>query len=418
MAVSFPLKKSSFLKITALLFPVFFIYGIAGLAPSCLGAAEDSPLTTDISGYAKTLNTFYQSSGVTPDTIRNPSAGGERGEKLFDSLERIRLKLRSAYHFNLNQRILLKIDYDHQANFGSGVGGNDFRYNQEIAERQQFLDLRQTFAEQKGAFYGQRFYRAVAVYENSWFSASAGRQQIPWGVAHFFTPTDLFNPYNPTQIETDERSGVDALSLTTNPIRGIKSQWVYTPRGAALHPQRFFSRISKEIQGYEVGLINGIIHRDYAAGFDVSGNIKESAVRTELLFRAANQERNFIKWTVNADYNFPHNIYGLLEYHFNGEGRRRPQHYQRDRFARGEIQQMARNYLAAVVGKDLTSLLRFENRTIFNMDDVSFYVRPELRYEFLSNTLLTLAAQIYAGGKQDELGQPENLYFAELKRTF
>ena len=79
---------------------------------------------------------------------------------------------------------------------------------------------------------------------------------------------------------------------------------------------------------------------------------------------------------------------------------------------------MARNYLAAVVGKDLTSLLRLENRTIFNMDDASFFFRPELRYEFLSNTLLTLAAQIYAGGKQDELGQPENLYFAELKRTF
>lgn len=237
-------------------------------------------------------------------------------------------------------------------------------------------------------------------------------------MGHFFTPTDLFNPFNPTQIELEERDGVDAVSFTTKNYRGIRSQFVFTPQGRQLHPSRYLGRIWKDISGYEIGILGGRIKRDNAVGFDFAGNIKDSAVRGELLFREAEGEKNYLKLTANADYNFPHNIYALLEYHFNSQGEGDPNAYQIDRLIRGDIQQVARNYAALLLGYDITPLLRFENRLILNMDDASLFIRPELQYEIGSDFLVTLASHLFLGANKDEYGRPKNLFLGELTYSF
>ena len=280
------------------------------------------------------------------------------------------------------------------------------------------MDLSQTLIEKDNVFYEHKLHRASVVYETPVFDVEAGRQQIPWGVGHFFTPTDLFNPFSPTQIELDERDGVDAANFTLKDMEGFKTQIVYTPPGKQLHPQRILGRISRDIQGYEVGILGGRVKRDYAVGLDAQGNIKDSAVRGELLYREAKLEKDFVKFTVNADYNFPYNIHGLLEYHFNGQGRRNTRAYQLDRLVRGEISSLGKNYLALSLGHDITSLLRFEYRTIYNIDDTSFFLRPELQYELTSDLLLTAGAQLYLGANDDEFGRPKNLFFGEAKYSY
>lgn len=391
---------------------------LAVLLPAWVFAQETPFFTSDFSGYVKSLNFFTRTTGLTPEAQDSPLALAESRESVFSTLERLRLKVRSTFNFNERHRLKAKVDYDHQPYFGSFVATGDFRIARNLSENRQFLDLSQTLVEDNDAFYEHRLYRASLEYENDYFSLEVGRQQIPWGAGHFFTPTDIFNPFSPTQIELEERDGVDAVNLMTKQYHGYELQLIYTPRGKELHPYRYMGRLSRDIKGYEVGLLGGRVLRDYVYGFDLQGNIKNSAVRGEFLFREADEEKDFIKFTVNADYNFPHNIYGLLEYHFNGQGRRNRNAYQLDRFLRGDIQQMAKNYLAAMVGHNLTPLLRFENRTIFNMDDASFFVRPEFRYEWHSNLLLTLASQLYLGGPGEEYGRAENLYIGEMNYSF
>lgn len=390
---------------------------LAALFPVWVFAGE-LPLNTHISGYVKTLNFFTRTTGLTPEVPDNPFAIREKNESLFSNLERIRLKIKSSFDVTETSRVSLKIDYDHGVSLGSFVGSGDFRIAKRQSEERQFLDLSQDLVENEDGVYEHRLYRASVLYENDFLSAEVGRQQIPWGVGHFFTPTDLFNPFSPTQIELDERDGVDAVNLIAKDFGDMKWQFVYTPRGRSLHPERYLGRISKDISGFEVGILGGRIRRDHAAGFDFQGNVKNSAVRGEFLFREADAEKDFIKFTLNADYNFPHNVYGLLEYHFNGQGRRSEDDYQVDRLIEGDIQQLAKNYLAMLLGYNITPLLRFENRAILNMDDTSLFLRPELRYELRSNVLLTLAAQLYCGGPGDEYGMPENLYIGEMNYSF
>ncbi|MCM8775299.1 MAG: hypothetical protein NC930_02960, partial [Candidatus Omnitrophica bacterium] len=326
---------------------------VAGfLIPAFVSASESGRMKINFFGYLKTFNFLTRTSGLTPELVDNPLAGAERGENIFNTTERVRLKPRANFEISDTQRVEAKIDYDHQVYFGNFVGSGDFRIARKQSEERQFLDLGETLVEDEDGFYEQRLYRASVLYHTEWFELEIGRQQIPWGVGHFFTPTDLFNPFSVTQLELDERDGVDAINVTSKRIKDFKIQGVYTPTGGQLHPQRYLGRISRDFNGYEFGLLGGRVKRDHAAGFDIAGNLDDSSVRGEFLYREADDEKDFVKFTVNADHNFPHNIHGLMEYHFNGQGRRDPNAYQIDRQIRGEILQLGKNYLALLLGHD------------------------------------------------------------------
>lgn len=398
------------------------VIGILALGLAWAGCSGNSMIPkTKFSGYAKSLNFYTRTTGLSPETADNPAIKSDKHSDVFDSMERFRLKSRTEIPAGEGRRVSVKIDYDHQANFGSFVHTGDFRIARNQVENQQFLDLSHTLANGRAALYEHRLYRASTAYEGGDWAVEVGRQQIPWGVGRFFTPTDLFNPFNPTQLEPEERDGVDAANgvfYNPNKLMGVRGQFVYTPRGRRTHPQRFAARVSKDKGGYELGLLGAQIHRDQAFGFDIAGNVKSSAVRGEFLFRQADLESDFIKFTLNADYNFPHNIYALAEYHFNGQGRHRTTNYQMDRWIYGDIQQLARNYAALSLGYDVTPLIRFENRAILNMDDVSSFIRPEIRYEIRQNLLVTVASEFFLGGPTDEYGLPCNVVLSELRFNF
>ncbi len=396
----------------------FLIAIVSMLSSSSVSAQEPESFSAGISGYVKSFNFLTRTSGFSPEVMDNPLGRSSEEDTVFLNFDRLRLKNRFQYNLSGNQRLLLKIDYDQKTNFGSFVSTGDFRIAQRQVEERQFLDTSQTFIERNSVFYEHELYRAAIAYESPEFDLEIGRQQIPWGVGHFFTPTDLFNPFIPIQLELDEREGIDAANVVLKNMMGMKTQIVYAPPGKQLHPQRYLARVSRDVEGFEISMLGGRVKRDWAAGFDVAGNVKDAVVRGEFLYREARLEKDFIKFTVNAEYNFPYNVLGLLEYHFNGQGRRDPDDYQIDRQIRGEIQNVGKNYSAAMLGRDMTSLIRVENRVIYNMDDTSFFIRPEVQYEFQPNWLLTLGAQIFAGGGSDEFGDPQHIYFCEVKYSF
>ncbi len=388
------------------------------LRPFSNSAFGFSALNPEFSGKVKTLNFFTQTTGFTPEQAYDMTAGAERGEHVFDSMERARLKFRLPLQFDDTKGLDIRIDYDHEAHFGSFVHTGDFRLSQKMREDRQVLDLSQRMVDERGAHYLHRLYRASAKFTSERFDVEVGRQQIPWGKGHFFTPTDVFNPFNPTQIELEERDGVDAVNVTARLPEGFKGQFVYTPRGRRLHPQRIMGRLSRDIEGYEFGVLGGRYWRDHIVGADLEGNLGDAVLRGEGIFQESDESRNFFKYTVNMDYNFPYNILGLVEYHFNGEGKRKRKDYQFQRFLIGDIRQMARNYGAVFIQHDFNALWKAGNRVIMNMDDSSFFIRPELQYEAVTNLYLMASAQLMLGNKGDEYDQGQNLYLGEISYSF
>jgi hypothetical protein len=396
-----------FLITILLLKPVsaFPAFGLKGFDPS-------------VSGELKSLNFFTMTTGLTPELATDPTAMAERGEMVFRNMERARFKVRAPYQIDDDRHISIKIDYDQQTEFGSFVSTGDHRLMEKWSEERQFLDLSQTLVERESVRYLHRLYRASVIYRDKYYSMEIGRQQIPWGRGHYFTPTDVFNPFSPTQIELEERDGVDAVNLTTSEWHSLKGQLVYTPRGKRLHPQRIMGRISHHLQDYELGLLGGRYRDDHVIGFDAEGNFGDAALRAEGIFQEAEHERNFFKYTVSLDYNLPKNFLVGGEYHYNGQGDRERSDYDLPRFVSGEIQQVAKNYGAFLIQHDLTPLWTVANRLIMNMDDVSFFVRPEIQYEAGNNFILTAAIQLFLGNNQDEFGRGQNLYLIEAKYSF
>jgi len=397
--------------------PIFVAWYLVFVVPLSEAFPVDK-VTTQISGYVKSFNFVTRTSGFVPELVDPPFALGEENETVFSSLERLRLKLRMMYQIDEGSTFFTNLEYDHQANFGSFVGTGDMRLARKQAHDRQFLDLSQSFVESEHGIYEQRLYRGTIGYANEKVRVEVGRQLIPWGLGHFFTPTDLFSPFNPTQLELDERDGVDAVNVIIKSIKGVKGQFVYTPGGRQLHPQRYLVRLSRDVKQYEVGVLGGRVKRDHVIGFDLQGNVKDSGLRGEFLFREAATEKDFVKFVINMDHNFSNNIYALAEYYFNGQGRRDSDDYQIDRWVRGEIQQLGKNFAGVMLGYDVTPLWRLEQRTIYNLDDTSFFVRPEMQFEATSNLLFTAGAQLYLGESDDEFGEPSHLYLSEVKFSF
>jgi hypothetical protein len=372
-----------------------------------------------VSGYLKSLNTATRSTGLQPLMAHNPIAVGEKGEDLFISTNRARLKFnwekdQPAEPFNQFKAV---VEYDHQMQAGSFVNSNDYLIIRKNIEDRQGIDLSGTLVDDDGFVYEHSLYRGYISAKTDLVDFDLGRQQIPWGVGRFFTPTDVFNPFNFSQVEWDERQGVDAVNLKKR-VGDYKINYVYTPRGKRLHPSRHMAKITRDIQGYEVSLLGGTIAKNEAIGYDLQGNVGDAVLRSEFIFQNAENEKDFAQFLIDMDYRFKNGVYALLEYYYNGRGKSDSRDYEISRAVRGEIQEMGRNYLGMELGYDITPLLRIENRTVLNLDDLSAFNRVELRYEINQELIMRVAGLFDMGDSDDEFGAKQNAYFVELQKYF
>ncbi|MBI4597677.1 MAG: hypothetical protein HY737_04655 [Candidatus Omnitrophica bacterium] len=379
--------------------------------PSVVSATKKS---WSMSGYVKTLNLWTRATGNNPDVADNPLAATEGGEDLLASVNRTRLKFR----WRPEDFFTAAVDYDQEVWLGSFAGRGDAKLLRRHAEQRQFLDLSQTFVDDGGAFYEHSLHRAYASLRSEMVNVDIGRQQIPWGVGRFATPTDVFNPFDTTRIELEERDGVDAVNTRFMFPQVGELNVVYTPRGERLHPNRWMVRGSKDILGYEAGLLGGRVGRAGALGGDLAGNIRQAALRGEFLFENPAGEKHFFQYTLNTDYNFSNGIYALLEYHYNGRGKTDAKAYELARALRGDLQLLARHYLGLELGYDVTPLIRIENRSLVNLTDGSFLSRFELKDSLKDNLVLKVVADTVWGSTTDEFGAKESLYFLELQYFF
>lgn len=397
---------------------------VAFPAPALAGE-EFTEKPIKVSGNLRTLNVLSNSTGLYP--VASPLATNsapKRGSDLFTSADRARINMEwKAYLESLRQgegsapAIGAHVEYDHQVYAGSAVSRPDFRGIKRVQYERQWLDLSQSIVEENGVLYEHSLYRAYLSFRSDALDVDIGRQQIPWGVGHFVTPTDVFNPLSITSLEPEERDGVDAVNTTLR-LGDLKINYVFTPRGRRLHPIRHGVRVSGDIRGFEVGGVGGTEGRDEFIGYDIAGNVGDAVVRHELLYHTAEIGKSYVGSAVNVDYNFNNGLYALMEYAFNGRGESRKVDYPVLQLANGEIQHLGRHYLGLGLGYDITPLIRVEDRTFINLNDDSFYNRLEFKWSLRDDLMLEVGAIVMIGNQTDEFNRYGNLFYQELKWFF
>lgn len=261
--------------------------------------------------------------------------------------------------------------------------------------------------------------RAFLRVEGLSYRLTVGRQRIAWGSGRIWNPTDLFNPLNPAAFDRIERDGADLISL----------KWYHGPFSdleVVFQPQKHFDKASAALRyhthfgQYDVALMSGLFERRWVLGGDFAGNLGQAGVRGEWLLATASggAAHPFLKWILGIDHQLNPKLYGLLELHYNGEGRRSPAEYQLDRLLRGEILNLNRWYLFARLAYQLHPLLAVNFNWNANLVDGSGFLNSGLQLSATANLDLTLAVQATYGDPLEEYWYYPTALFFQLIRYF
>jgi hypothetical protein len=224
-----------------------------------------------------------------------------------------------------------------------------------------------------------------------------GRQRVAWGTGRIWNPGDLFNPINPASFFK-----ITDLTLVYNPLdEGREDNAGF----------RFRSNYGT----YDLALLGGYFDERYVIGGDFAGNLLTAGLRGEGIISAntENLSSNYVKYILGIDYQFSAKLYSLLEYQYNGQGSRNTAGYDLAALFKGEIINLAKNYIFVNAAYQLNPLLN----TIFaynaNLDDRSGFVTLQATFSLKSNLDLGAGAQLTWGGEFSEYWYYGNSLFLQ-----
>ncbi|MCK4384737.1 MAG: hypothetical protein KAW16_05385 [candidate division Zixibacteria bacterium] len=333
-------------------------------------------------------------------------------ERYFLDLNRLRLQPTARHGENL----VFRLELDNQFLLGDYLKTKEFKSIKKLPART-YLDIDKTVIDDENLYWKIIFYRAFLSYYSDWVDVSIGRQRFAWGTGKFFNPTDLLNPYNPTQIERQERVGTDALSLDFHLGTVTKSTIVYAPQ-STWRNSSLAGRFKTTVKSYDLSFLFGKFGSRKTFGFDFYGYVGDEGMYAEGAYNWNENSSDFFSFVFGGEYTLPNGLYLNGEYFYNGGGKRKTKDYDWDRFFSAEILALSQDYLSLGLGYDITPLWRLENYTIINLKDQSLFTAPNVSYSVTSDLFLDFGIQFFMGAGQDEYGTPSNVYYLQLQYFF
>ncbi len=285
-------------------------------------------------------------------------------------------------------------------------------YNDQVA----ILDLSSDIGEDDEISARNRIDRLWANYATESFVVRAGRDAITWGNGLTFQVLDLYNPFGITEIDKDYKTGQDLLYAQWLYSSGADTQLLIVPRRdvatnsiesnsssyAVKHRFRY-ARVDIDLLGsmhYDEKVFGGGVAVSAAeAVFRLDLSVVDLADGDQVMSLVSNIDRSWIF--------FGKNMYGFIEYFFNGLGET-PERYtslERDlatRLVRGELFTIGRNYLTVGLRLELTPLLNLYQNTIHNLQDESGFYQLRFAYDITENALLLSGFNLAFGPSDSE----------------
>ena len=326
-------------------------------------------------------------------------------------LNRLRLEVRGRPADWLG----FEVQYDNEALLGSYLDTAQFA-QLKAARATTYWDLEGNYVDSQSLLLRHRVHRSFVSLNTAAVDATLGRQRIAWGSGRMWNPTDLFNPYNPAQLERNERTGVDAVLVDKNFSALSRLSFAYAPQRNA--PASRAVRYRTNFASMDMALMAGEFRDTRVAGFEFSGRIGDAGVYGEAAHTRPKAGDAFARGVLGAEYAFANTLTIGAEYYWNGEGRTQRSRYDFVRMFAGEIQNVAKHYTGVHLKYDVTPLLRSENHLILNHDDASRFLAFNLVYSLSSNWDAAAGMQLFSGDTDSEYGRFHNVYYAYLQRFF
>jgi hypothetical protein len=371
------------------------------LAPAAI--AEESIATETavikFSGYYKNL--FVDSETVFPP-----------GDRYILDLNRLRLELGG----NIARNVAVDVQYDNELLLGSYLHTAQFRLQKDLATGQ-YWNLTNNYAEGNSYYAVQSLYRANVTLSSDTTDMRIGRQRIAWGTGRFWSPLDILNPFSPTQLERDERVGVDAalIEYKVGPLSRLSA--VYAPQHAAGQSSAAL-RWHGNVAATDYSVVAGRFQGDRVVGLDVAGQLRDAGVRGEVTYTHPQPGASFWRGLIGFDYAFPNTLTLTGELYYNGAGATNAQEYDFAALFAGRIQNVARPYFGGYAGYEVTPLIKWTNYLVANLDDHSRYYSPAITYSLRTNLDWSVGIQLFGGKAASEYGNFKDTYYSYVQWYF
>ncbi len=414
-----------------------YVYFLTALALSCLPAGIQPSVAADwatsLPGhFGGHLKISGQLSHLPDDALL--AAGG--GRTLRDGIGELRLTWR---HDFLD-------DFSFTVHYENLVSGGDSRSQQQAVGKslphlsdtaffddgvpeddRRLFDLTGQLDEGNNRIWYHRLDRIFLSWRSGPVDIRAGRQAVTWGNGLVFNPMDLFNPFSPTDVVRDYKTGDDLLSVEINgtsrnlhllyvPRRNPadhKISWDHSSLAAKYH---FY------LAGLEMDLMAGKHYRDMVVGTGLTGYLGPAAWRLDsvltipddddALWSGEKDHRADLSLIANIDRSwfwFKKNWYGFLELYYNGlmsddYARDTALPYITERLKRGDLYNLGKLYATAMIQFEVHPLVNLYLTAIVNVNDPSGVLLPRLIYDITQNGQVTLGGSLNVGGHGTEYG--------------
>jgi hypothetical protein len=380
---------------------------VVSLAANAQSAPDSPNFQYRFGGYFKSLLTSSQSFFT--------------GDAYGDDLNRLRLSFDGGWHKSL----LVHVEYDNEVHFGNLISEPDFDL---IRQRQDgaYFDLLHVWVDDKHAYWDTSLYRGYLTWRHNNTELTLGRQRIAWGTAHFWSPTDVFNPISPLQIEADERQGVDAAQLSVRLPKGVRWSVVYAPQDGISRSTEA-TRIVRTIHNFDVAALGGRFGEDWMAGGNFAGQWRGAGLRGELTYtwrgNGSLLKSSALRWTLGSDYAIGNKWYVLGEYFYNqGQpaGLTSAQAFDPSILLRftSQIFTLEHHFVSVGARYSVTPLLNVQTYVVTEPAGPSVFIMPVASYNLTSNTDLSVGGELFASSQAGEFHGVPNLFYLEFAVHF
>jgi len=246
-----------------------------------------------------------------------------------------------------------------------------------------------------------------------------GRQAITWGNGLIFSPMDIVNPFDPTTVDTEYKTGDDMLYAQYLLPNGhdLQAAWVARRNPATGGYENAESTLSIKYHGIvgqgEFDVLAARNHDDDTIGLGGNRSIGGAVWRGDLVVTDTGEVvRSQLATSISYSWTWGgRNVTGGIEYYYNGFGQPARDYdaiAENDellsRLARGEIFTLGRYYLAGALTVELTPLWLLTPTVFANLDDGSAFLQLITQCSLGDNSLFLGSLNVPLGPPGSEFG--------------
>jgi hypothetical protein len=261
--------------------------------------------------------------------------------------------------------------------------------------------------------------RAFATVSLPFADIDLGRQAISWGSARVVRPTDVIVPFSFAEVDTEYRRGVDAARVRI-PIGSFNEIEVGAIFGEEFAPGQsaFYLRPGFYLWETDLTLLGMAFRENLLGGLSLSRAVGEAGAWAEAAYVVPDSADDYLTASVGADRNVDSDVYGYVEYHFNGAGARSPGDYPSTAtgpaYSEGNVYLVGRHYLAVGGTYSAVPLVPMDALVVINLTDGSGELTLSAEYNFKENVYVSGGVLLGVGPEPETVGGVPTRYRSEF----